>query len=202
MYLTRVLAGPPAAAPLRRADDLAYVAARAVAGDRNAFASLMSAHKDALYRFVRRRIGDREDAYDVVQETFVAAWQAIERYDPNRSFGTWVRSIALNKCRDRARRAKVRFAILAPCSDEAVERMPDDGGSPEEALIARSEMQRLATALSMLPDHLKEALTLTTIDCLPQAAAAEILGCSIKAVEYRVARAREMLTCALRDGGE
>src|SRR5215813_2702816 len=90
----------------------ASLALAARQGDQPAFAALMRRHKQWLYRFVRRYVGDRDDAYDVVQESFVSAWGALSRYDPGRPFEAWLRRIALNKCRDRARRNAVRRAAL------------------------------------------------------------------------------------------
>ena len=78
--------------------------ARARAGDDRAFSEILRRHKPALYGFVRRYFSDADSAVDVVQETFVAAWRALARYDTRRPFGVWLRAIALNKCRDRARR--------------------------------------------------------------------------------------------------
>jgi RNA polymerase sigma-70 factor (ECF subfamily) len=63
----------------------------------------MRRHKGWLYQFIRRYVADRDDAYDVLQESFVSAWSALSRFDPERPFEAWLRRIALNKCRDRAR---------------------------------------------------------------------------------------------------
>lgn len=186
-------------APFRRvvftggAQDLAR---RAADGDRDAFSTLMSAHKDDLYRFVRRRTSDAEEAYDIVQETFVSAWGAIGRFDPERPFVAWLRSIALNKCRDRARRVYVRRAIFGAQPAQAPEAR-DEGASPEDVLIARDELARLARTVERLPQHFREALMLTTVDGLSQAAAAAALKCSVKAVEYRVSRARDIIASEL-----
>lgn len=191
-----------AAAPLRRvvqdggAEDLAQRASR---GDRRAFTALMTAHKQPLYRFVQRRTLDAEEAYDIVQDTFVSAWGAIERFDPMRPFGTWLRSIALNKCRDRARRAKVRRALRGCCDAQSIaETLADTAPSPEEMVAARDDLVTLARAIERLPTRLKEALTLTALDGLSQAEASTLLGCSIKSIEYRVRCARELLAQQLR----
>jgi RNA polymerase sigma-70 factor (ECF subfamily) len=146
----------------------------------------MVQHKDALYRFVRRRTADPDDAYDIVQDAFVSAWRAIARFDPQRPFGAWIRSIALNKCRDHARRRAVRRGVLASSAP-----------SPEDDVIARDDLERIRRAVEALPSHLREALTLTAIDGLSQSLAADMLGCTVKAVEYRVHRAREMVASTL-----
>lgn len=65
--------------------------------------------------------------------------------------------------------------------------------SPEDGLIVRDDLANLAIALANLPHHLKDALMLTAVDGMSQAAASAILGCSVKSIEYRVHRAREML---------
>ena len=77
-------------------------------GDEQAFATLMRRHKTWLYRFIRRYAGDSDEAYDLLRYTFVSAWQALARFDPQRSFPVWLRRIALNKCRDRAGWVAVR----------------------------------------------------------------------------------------------
>lgn len=186
----------PSSSPLWRVaqeggvDDFAR---RAIKGDRRAFSALMTTHKEGLYRFVRRRTPDAEEAYDIIQEAFVSAWGAIDRFDPDRPFGAWLRSIALNKCRDRARRAAVRHLLLGSCSAAAAERVRDQNPTPEDDLIARDDLAALGRAMAALPSHLREALTLTAVDGMSQAAASAVLGCSVKSIEYRVHRAREIV---------
>lgn len=182
--------------PLRRAvfsggfDDLI---ARARTGDRTAFSALMSSHKDNLFRFVRRRVADADVASDIVQEAFVAAWGAMATFDPERSFKTWLHAIALNKCRDAARRAATRRAFWGDCPDGEDLRVADERSSPEEETVSREELRMLRQALASLPEHLRDALMLTAVDGLSQAAASATLDCSVKSLEYRVHRARELL---------
>lgn len=174
------------------------LARRASAGDQRAFTGLMRTHKDALYRFVRRYVGDADAAYDVVQETFVAGWRAIHRFDGRRSFLTWLRAIALNKCRDRARRLAVRRFILGE-ADIGVEvhRRPDIAPTPEDAIVVRDDLNRLDAAIARLPIKLKEPLLLIYFEGLSQREAAEVLSVSVKAVETRLYRARQALAATL-----
>lgn len=88
-------------------DDAALVE-EALAGEERSFSALMRRHKEDLYRFIRLYVGDRGEAYDLLQEAFVAAWRNLKRYDSGRPFRAWLRGIAMNKCRDWARRRKVR----------------------------------------------------------------------------------------------
>lgn len=175
----------------------AVLAARAAGGDERAFAELMGRHKAALYRFARRYVGDAEDAYDVVQQSFVAAWLALDRYDPARGFSTWLRAIALNKCRDHARRAAVRRLLTLSRPARTVEQVADARPDAEAQGIARQELAVLDRAVAALPRALKEPLLLTVFEGLSQAEAGRELGISAKAVETRVYRARRTLTEAI-----
>ena len=88
------------------------LAGLAAAGDDRAFAVLVRRHKDPLYRLLRRYTADPDEAYEAVHEAFIAAWDALGRYDPERPFGTWLRTIAINKARDRGRRLAVRRLVF------------------------------------------------------------------------------------------
>lgn len=175
------------------------LAANAVAGDERAFARLIARHKDGLYRFIRRYTGNPDDAYDLLQETFAAAWTALKRYDPERPFPTWLRSIALNKCRDWSRRRAVRRWLTRsdPIDSQAGLNLADDGPSPEASVVELQRLARLDRAVANLPAGLKEPLILTALEELSQEEAGRILGLTAKAVELRVYRARKALAEAL-----
>ena len=77
----------------------AALARRAVEGDDRAFSQLVQRHKDGLYRLLRRYTGDPDEAYEAAHEAFISAWSALGRFDPDRPFGAWLRTIAMNKAR-------------------------------------------------------------------------------------------------------
>ncbi len=173
----------------------AELATRALGGDDRAFAILVRRHKNALYGFVRRYVGDGDPAVEIIQETFVAAWRALRRYDPSRPFAVWLRAIALNKCRDRARRAAVRRLVFGdrdPDSPEA-QRQADPTPDAEAAMLQSQRLTKLNRAISRLPPKLKEPLLLTYFEEMSQQQAADLLGVSVKTVETRVYRARRRL---------
>lgn len=175
------------------------LAASAVAGDERAFARLIARHKDALYRFIRRYTGDPDEAYDLLQEAFAAAWTALRRYDSGRSFPTWLRSIALNKCRDWSRRRMVRRWLTRsdPLDGRIGMNIRDATLSPEMSVLETQRLSRLDRAIADLPPALKEPLILTALDELSQEEAGRVLGLTAKAVELRVYRARRALAAAL-----
>jgi RNA polymerase sigma factor (sigma-70 family) len=178
-----------------------FLQARAAGGDVAAFDALMRDTKAGLYRFVRRYVGDADESYDLVQEAYAAAWLAIRRYDPQRSFDAWLRTIAINKCRDWSRRRRVRRLFFGRVDLDATEALAvaEDQLSATDRHDAADQARRLHAAIAALPTTLKEPLLLTAIEERSQAEAAAILGVSIKAVETRVARARQMLAGRLAE---
>lgn len=174
----------------------ARLAASASTGDQPAFGSLMRRHKGPVYNVLRRLTGDPEDAHDLLQETFVAAWRSLGSFDRERSFAAWIRRIAINKGRDWQRRKAVRRLVSAinPFAHDAGAFVADPGPSPEDAAAGLQMLRQVDQAIAALPATLKEPLVLTVFDGLSQRQAAELLGISEKAVETRVARARSQLT--------
>ncbi|WP_294390244.1 RNA polymerase sigma factor [uncultured Sphingomonas sp.] len=175
----------------------AVLATRAAQGDPAAFAALMRRHRAPIYRLVRGHSGDTDEALDLVQEAFLAAYRAIGRFDPEQSFAAWMSRIAINKCRDwRRRRAVRRLFTLAQPIAEAID-VPDDRVPVDEAVAWRQEAELVARAIAALPANLKEPLLLHTIEGLSQRDTAAILGISAKAVETRLYRARARLRAML-----
>jgi RNA polymerase sigma factor (sigma-70 family) len=173
------------------------LASRAQSGDEAAFNALMRRHKTWLYNFVRRYVGGSEDAYDILQDSFVAAWRNLASYDPARPFKTWIRQIALNKCRDNGRKMALRrlFSGAMPTSDVAAS--TERWANPGSQLETTRALQQLSAAISALPRGLKEPLLLTAIEGLSHQETSQMLGISPKAVETRIYRARNRLGSAL-----
>lgn len=172
-------------------DDAALVTA-VLAGDSRAFTEIMRKHKEAIYRFVRRYVGDADEAYDIVQETFVAAWSALSNFDKTRPFSAWLRRIALNKCRDWSRRRQVRRFFFAA---ESIDASPREIASPapSDTTAEEAQLAALDVQLAALPPALKEPLLLTLFEGLSHKEAARILNISPKAIETRIYRARLIL---------
>ena len=170
------------------------VAARA--GDQVSFTLLVHRHKNWLYRFVRRYVANSDDAYDVLQDSFVALWSALPRYDPTRPFEAWLRRIALNKCRDRARRNALRRAALNLFAVTGL--VTSENPEPTDAVPQGDRaLKKLEDAVARLPRQLKEPLVLTMLEGLSHREAGEILGINAKAVETRVYRAKKKLALVL-----
>lgn len=181
----------------------AVLASDAQNGNRRAFDQLVIRHKAQIYRIARHYIGNSSDAFDIVQDSFVAAWLALGSYDTARDFGAWLRTIALNKCRDFGRRQAVRrnvtrlFGLLSvhetsePSADVATER----------AEVEAARLQALDRAIAQLPSAQKEVLVLTAFAGLSQQEAASQLKTSVKSIEMKVRRAKQRLEELLKSDG-
>lgn len=123
---------------------------RAVAGDTAAFASIMYRYRLPVFSFIRRYVGGSDDAHDLLQQVFIAAWQSLDRYDPGRPLGRWLTAIALNKCRDHSRKAKVRQFFQFAWPVDAGE-IPDLAADPHQAMSADQELILLGEAIARLP---------------------------------------------------
>jgi len=112
------------------------LATLSIAGREAAFAEIMRRHRPSIFRILRACVGEADEALDLLQETFVAAHQALPRYDGDRSMRAWLSTIAINKCRDWGRKRTVRrfLAFAAPIGPEA-EAIADDQVAIDDATI-------------------------------------------------------------------
>lgn len=181
----------------------AVLASDAKNGSRQAFDQLVIRHKAQIYRIARHYIGNESDALDIVQDTFVAAWLGLRSYDTARDLGAWLRTIALNKCRDLGRRQTVRRGVMRLYSLLDVhERTEPSADVAAERLLSETErLQALDRAIALLPAAQKEVLVLTAFAGLSQQEAARQLKTSVKSVEMKVRRAKHRLEQLLRSDG-
>lgn len=170
----------------------------ALNGDRRAFPVLMRRYGPALRGMVRRRISNPEDAADIVQDSLLSAWSALQTYSPQRPFQAWLIQIALNKCRDWGRRRAVRLKSAIYLDDFA----PDAEADAESVLIHAEDLVAFHGAIDSLPEALRQPLLLTALAGFSQRDAADQLGVTVKGVETRVRRARAALRDALERGGD
>jgi RNA polymerase sigma-70 factor (ECF subfamily) len=179
----------------------AEVVALALAGRQDAFRELLARYREPIYRFIRASTGDAQEALDLTQDTFVAAFAALGRFDRSRPLLTWLRRIALNKCRDWGRRRRLRTMLWRTAQIDAAHDVPDDAIAPDVQAADRTELARVNAAIVRLPARLRETLILRTVEGLGQAETAEVLGISEKAVETRLYRARSKLSELLANEG-
>lgn len=166
--------------------------AQVVQGDRDAFASLVRRHLDAIHAFNCRLTGNAEDAADLAQETFLRVWHRARTWQPGRvKFATWLHRIARNLCIDALRRRRETEALdLATLAG---------GDAPDAAPEAERLQAALRRALAALPERQRTALMLCHHQGMSNRQAAEVLELGVDALESLLARARRALRVLLRD---
>jgi RNA polymerase sigma factor (sigma-70 family) len=159
-----------------------------------AFALLCQRHSRRVRKLIAARLTESGDVADVVQETQLALWRALHRYDVERHFESWLTTIAINKCRDWARRRSVRRETLARFADDVLHGIERSCVGPAESeLMADERLGALRKALAELPDSLRAPLVRTALHQDSQALVARQLNITVKAVEMRIRRARQHL---------
>jgi RNA polymerase sigma-70 factor (ECF subfamily) len=167
------------------------LAARAHAGDADAFGELAVRHAEPARRVARALLNDPDDADDAVQDGVLAAWRSMDRYDPSRPFGPWLIRIVVNAARDRGRRRKVRQADPLPPTIAVGGPLPDE-------LAGRAVLRdALRQALAALPERRRLAVTLFDAEGWPHAEIAELLGIPVGTVRSEVFHARRALRAAM-----
>jgi RNA polymerase sigma-70 factor, ECF subfamily len=166
------------------------LAARARAGDEDAFATLVNRHQVGVRRFVARMLGDAEEARDISQLAFIRAWENLSRYDPAWSFSTWLYRIASNLAIDliRARdsRQRTNAAHLRMVSDSV--------GSTALADLAEGEVRAIFDELAAtLSPAQRSAFLLREVEGLSTAEVAAVMGCTEATVRNHVFQARATL---------
>ncbi|MCZ8204233.1 RNA polymerase sigma factor [Gemmatimonas sp.] len=170
----------------------AELVVRTRAGDPEAFGSLVARYYDACWRFAYHMLGERADAEDVVQDSFLRAYLAIGRYDERDQFRGWLFRILTNQCRNyltsRGRRTK-RFVQ----DDLAIE----SAAAPPPGLAPGVEDDVLIRALAQLDPLQREALLLKYAEGLEYAEMSAMTGAGESALKMRVKRGSERLRAML-----
>lgn len=167
--------------------------ARVGRGDPAAVRALMARKLPRLMSLAQRMLGDRAEAEDVVQETFLRAWRQAPGWKPGAArFDTWLHRVALNLCYDRLRRRR-------EVPTDTLPERPDDGPAPDRGLEAQDVGRRVADAMRRLPDRQREAITLCHYQEMTNIEAAAVMGLSVEALESLLARGRRGLRAALAD---
>ena len=190
-----VTGAPDGEVPLVGMTDGALVR-RTLDGDARAFTELVDRHAAACLRFATSMLGDRADAEDVAQETFLRAYNALESYDDGLPFRTWLFSILINRCRT-AMSQRIRRERRIVADSEALERTSLVAGAPQDSIELREELNRAIAALS--PEQ-REAFLLRHIEELSYEEIMAVTGAGQSALKMRVKRACERLRELLTEG--
>jgi len=172
------------------------------AGDADAFEQLYTRHATVIYRLGWAMLRQTQAAEDVVQETFLRAHKARQRFDPTRaSFGTWLYQIALNYCRSHLRRKRLLTVPWLHPTGEVLD-VPDASRPGPETSVLRGEYHRLLwEAVQNLSNPLREVVMLHYYMELPAVEIATMLNCPEGTIYSRLHNARRRLVEALAEQG-
>ena len=169
--------------------------------DERAAEALYQAHHKQVYRLAFALLGNAADAEEVMQDTMVYALTRIKQYDPQRSaFTTWLQTIAVSRCRDRARRKRPSKLALS-AGVEGHQALVNSTSGPERMTIARESHQELLQALDQLSPKLREAIVLRYWSGHTYQEMAHILHCPLPTAQSRVRVAYEQLRKLLAPAG-
>ena len=163
---------------------------KALHGDDDAFSMLVETYQNPVYNLCYRMLGENTAAEDAAQETFWRAYQNLKFYDPQRSFATWLLSIAAHYCIDQQRRRRI---TPMPIDDLLEETLPCPAASPESLTGQAQEAEMLRQLLQGLSPTDRAAIILRYWYDFSEEEIARSLNLTVSAVKSRLHRARLLL---------
>lgn len=194
-------------APRGRAEepDDKELVARALEGDETAYAELLERFRRPIFSLIYRMIGDREQAEDLAQESFVKAFNNLDSYNPDFRFSSWLFKIANNHAIDYLRRVRLSTVSIHGAPDAAdaereqetriVLEAPDE--SPEQEMLALELGSEIERAIASLRPEYRTAIILRHVENRTYEEIAEIMEVPIGTVKTFLHRARAELRVAL-----
>ena len=173
----------------------AAAVSRAQAGDADAFRALVERHSRPLFRLAFLMTGNRQDAEDIVQESFLRAFRQLDAFDGRASFGTWMHRIATN-CSLDVLRARSRRGNGLVLEDSGAE-LPSTCPTPERIAFSGELRERIAEAMDELSPTERAAFVLRHFEGLRMEDVGRVLECQPGAAKHSVFRAVRKLRQAL-----
>jgi RNA polymerase sigma-70 factor (ECF subfamily) len=175
-------------------DDEPILVAAAKAGDISAFETLVGRYERKIFRLAQNITQNREDAEDVMQESFLKAYEHLDGFQGNSRFYTWLVRISVNQALMKLRKRRPNVVSLDEEVDTGEELMPreveDWGPSPEERYKQTELSDILSSTIADLDPSFRIVFQLRDIEELSTEETAEALGLSVPAVKSRLLRAR------------
>lgn len=159
-------------------------------GDLNAFTTLVERYQRLVFQICYRMLGDAGEAEEAAQETFLRAYRALERYDPERKFSTWLLSIANHYCIDQLRKRRL---LLSSLDEQDGWELPDGRPGPEGSALERERREQVRSLLNCLKEKDRAMIVMRYWQDLSYEEIAEALGLTASAVKSRLHRARRSL---------
>ena len=177
-------------------------------GNAEALEDLVSRYESKVYNLAYKMLGNREDAEDVLQDTFLNVVRSLKGFKQKASFSTWLYRVATNaaltRLRQRSRRDKSESEFLDEVysirdAAHAEERLVDWSDRPAQQLLDTEAKRVMEAAINELPEIYRVVFILRDVQGLPAAEVADVLDLSVPAVKSRLHRARLFLRNRLSD---
>ncbi len=173
-----------------------------LAGDRERFGDLVERYQGRLVNYLFRLVRNLDEAHDLAQEVFVRVYQALDRFDPQYRFSTWLFRVAQNAAIDVIRKRRFRLVPLSRPDEDGGEgtweiELEAPGAGALETLEGRERDQRVRVAIDALPWEYRELILLRHYGELAYEEIAEAKGMPLGTVKNKLFRARQMLKGAL-----
>ena len=175
---------------------------RLVSGYDAALNDIMERHGERLFYYLIRSLQNEDEAADLAQEAFVRVYQNRAKFNGRHKFSTWLYAIAANLVKDRYRWRSRHPQVSLDAENEQTgnslrDHLPAHDPTPSDRLQANERADAVRRAVAALPEDLRTPLILAEYEERSHAEIGEILGCSAKAVETRIYRARQQLRASL-----
>ena len=178
---------------------------RARRGDPEAFEKLVLKYQDKIYTLAVRMVREREEAMDLAQEAFIRAWQNLDSFQGESSFGTWLHRLTTNVCLDHLRKQNRRQEIAVTISldeEPAGWNEPADLSQDPQRILEQNQLQEaVVQGLEKLPEHHRRPLVMREVAGLSYQEIAGALELDLGTVKSRIARARMNLRKILLQDG-
>jgi len=187
-------------------DDDFRLVMRAQQGDYRSYDALVTRHRGRIFAMIRNMIYQEADAWDLSQEVFIKAWNALPRFEAKARFSTWLYRIAHNVVYDWTRKRKLES--VGELNDEIFEReridsnsatTPWGGESPDETMAHGELRVKIEAALAKVSPEHREVVLLKDVQGLSYKEIADVMACSIGTVMSRLFYARQKLQTLLKD---
>jgi len=176
---------------------------RALKGDESAYEALLKRYERGIYNMIYQMVKNREETEDLVQETFIKAFNALESYNNKFAFSTWLYKIAFNNCIDSIRKKKLKtYPLDRPIKTkegEVHQEIRDSSTSPEKEMLFSEKRKQINEAIECLPEKYKQVILLRHREDRSYDEISKIMKIPLGTVKARIFRAREMLKRYLQE---
>ena len=176
---------------------------KAQRGDKKAFGMLVEKYQRRLNRLLSRMVRDQSEIEDIVQDSFIKAYRAINNFRGDSAFYTWLYRIGINTAKNHLVKLGKRPKAMNEVDIEEIENFEDapdlrNHETPESTMMSSEIVASVNQTIAALPNELREAISLREMDGLSYEEISGLMNCPIGTVRSRIFRAREVIAEKLK----